>query len=150
MYVLAKHMHTTRPVKKLSEKLVGPFEVLAKVGKQSYSVRLPDTMRGKHPVFHVSQLEPGTPNTIPSHVQLPPPPVIIDDEPEYKISEVLDAKIDRRRKCKLLYLVRWSGYEGTDEETSWIPADELPHASELLSDFHAAYPAKPGPLSSIP
>jgi hypothetical protein len=105
-------------------------------------------MHTVHPVFHVSQIEPVTLNTIPNRVQPPPPPIVIDGEPEFEIAEILDAKIDNRRHlCKLLYLVRWAGYEGTDEETSWILASELGHASELVADFHSAYPAKPGPLS---
>ena len=41
-----------------------------------------------------------------------------------------------------------TGYEGMDKETSWLPASEIPHASELISDFHHAYPGKPGPLST--
>jgi hypothetical protein len=45
--------------------------------------------------------------------------------------------------------VRWTGYEGTDEETSWILATELGNAPELVADFHAAYPEKPGPLSKL-
>jgi hypothetical protein len=104
-------------------------------------------MRSVHPVFHVSQLEPAFPNTIPNRIQSPPPPVDIDGEPEYEISEILDSKLDRhRRQCQLLYLVQWSGYEGTDEETSWLLATELGNASELVLDFHAAYPNKPGPI----
>ena len=98
-----------------------------------------------HPVFHISQLEPATPNTIPDRVQSPPPPIEVDGEPEFEISEILGSKIDRRQKCKLLYLVRWLGYENTDEETSWVLADELGNAQELVEDFHRAYPAKPGP-----
>ena len=100
-------------------------------------------MKAIHPVFHVSQLEPAVPNTIPGRIQPPPPPVEIDGEPEYKISEILNSRIDWRRKCKLQYLVRWAGYEGTDEETSWVLATELEHARELVSDFHNAYPNKP-------
>ena len=72
----------------------------------------------------------------------------IDGEEEYEISEILDSKIDKRRKCKLQYLVHWLGYEGTDEETSWVPADEV-HASEAISDFHSANPSKPGPLGQM-
>ena len=68
----------------------------------------------------------------------------IEGEVEYEIAEILDTKLDRRQCCKLLYLVRWTGYEGTNEETSWITADELAHAQELVADFHAAYPNKPG------
>ncbi|KAF8227850.1 hypothetical protein L208DRAFT_1491392, partial [Tricholoma matsutake] len=48
--------------------------------------------------------------------------------------------------CKILYLVQWEGYQGTDEETSWLPAMELDHAQELLVDFHTYYPQKPGPF----
>ena len=148
-FVKARFFRTTRPSKKLSEKFLGPFEILAKAGSHSYTLRLPDTFRGVHPVFHVSMLEPAIPNEIPNRVQSPPPPVEVQGEIEYEISEVLDSKIDRRRSCKLLYLVRWLGYENTDEEFSWLPAIELDHAKDLISDFHSAYPAKPGPLSHI-
>jgi ''chromo'' (CHRromatin Organisation MOdifier) domain. len=106
-------------------------------------------MRAVHPVFHVSMLEPAPPNTIPNRVIPPPPPIEIDGEPEFEISEILDTKIDKRRNCKLLYLVRWAGYEGTDEETSWILATELGNASEIVDDFHTKYPEKPGPLSRL-
>jgi hypothetical protein len=106
-------------------------------------------MRAVHPVFHVSMLEPATSNVIPNRIQPPPLPIEIEGEAEYEIAAILDSKIDRRRTCKLLYLVRWSGYEGTDEELSWLPAVELGHASELVTDFHSAYPDKPGPLSSL-
>ena len=106
-------------------------------------------MHAVHPVFHVSMLEPSTLNTLPNRIQPPPPPVIVDEELEYEISGILDSKLDKRRACKLLYLVRWSGYEGTDEETSWIPATELGHASEIVSEFHLCYLNKPGPLSDL-
>jgi len=93
-------------------------------------------------------LEPAHPDLIPNQVQPPPPAIMVDDEPEFKISEILDSKINNRRcTCKLLYLVQWMGYEGTDEETSWLLATKLGHATELVSDFHLAYPGKLGPLS---
>ena len=96
-----------------------------------------------HPAFNVSMLEP----SIPEHIQPPLPPVLIDGEPEYEISEILNSKLDNQRRiCKLLYLVKWSGYEGTNEETSWLPASELAHASDIISNFHLKYPSKPGPL----
>ena len=95
-------------------------------------------------------LEPAFPNLIPNRVQPPLPPVMVDNEPEFEISEILDSKIDNRcRICKLLYLVHWTGYKGTDKETSWILATELGHALELVADFHTAYLAKPGPISSL-
>ena len=107
---------------------------------------LPISIRGVHPVFHVCMLEPAVPNEIPNRVQSPPPPVDVQGELEYKIFEVFDSKIDHCRSCKLLYLVQWLGYENTDKEFSWLPATELEHAKDLISDFHSAYPAKPGPV----
>jgi len=52
-------------------------------------------MRTVHPIFHVSQLEPAIPNTIPDRIQPPLPPVKVDGEPEFEISEILDSKVDR-------------------------------------------------------
>ena len=146
-YVKAQFFCTTRLSKKLTDKFLGPCKVIAQPSTHSVTLRLPDSLRTIHPVFHVSMLEPATSNAIPDRVQPPPPPVFVDSEPEYEIAEVLDSKMDNRRsKCKLLYLVRWTGYAGTNEETSWILASELKNAPELVSDFHQSYLAKPGPL----
>ena len=74
----------------------------------------------------------------------------MDGEPEYEIAEVLDLKMDHwRSKCRLLYLVHWTRYTGTNKETSWILASELENAPDLVSDFHQAYLAKPGPLGQL-
>ena len=99
-----------------------------------------------HPVFYVLMLEPTTSNTFSERIQLAPTPVIIDGEPEYEISQIVDSKIDHRRACKLLYKVIWLGYEDTGDESEWIPASKLSHAVNLVSDFHIAYSANPGPL----
>ena len=93
-------------------------------------------------------LEPSVPNKFLNQTETPPPPVIINREMEFKILEILDSKIDKRHKCRLQNLVKWSGYEGTDEETSWIPASELKHAVESVADFHLANLDKPGPSFS--
>ena len=151
-YVKAKFFRTTRPSKKLAEKFLGPFKIIAHHRTYSFTLRLPDHMRSIHPVFHASMLESTSPNTILNQVQPLPAgaPIVIDSEPEFKISDVLGSKIDKQRKaCKLLYLVRWTGYEGTNEETSWILASKLDHASELVQDFHKSYLAKPGPLPTL-
>jgi hypothetical protein len=106
-------------------------------------------MQSVHPVFYISMLELSTPNTIPECVE-PPPPVIIDRDSEFVISEVLNSKIDNwYHAYKLLYLVKWAGYEGTDEGSSWLLATELGYAQEVIDDFHKAYPNKPGPLASL-
>ena len=108
--------------------------------------RLPEQFRSVHPVFHVSQLEPAEPNPFPHRRQPPPPPVEVEGSMEYEISKILDSKLDRRFQTDraLRYLVRWTGYEGTDEETSWLPAEDLKHAPDLRRAFHHRYPLKPG------
>ena len=142
--------HTTRPSKKLADKFLGPYEVIVQPGTHSVTLRLPDSLCTVHPMFHVWMLEPTTLNVIPNCVQPPLPPISVDGEPEYKIAEVLDSKMDNWcSKCKLLYLVHWTGYAGTNEETSWILALELENVPELISDFHQSYPAKPGPLRQL-
>ena len=149
-FVKAKFFHMTRPSKKLADKFLGPYEVIAQPGTLSVTLRLPDSLRAVHPVFHVSMLEPATPDPIPGRAQPPPPPIMVDNQLEFETAEILDSKLDNCcQHCCLLYLVHWSGYEGTDEETSWILATKLIHAPEILTDFHAAYLAKPGPLASL-
>jgi len=135
-----------RPSKKLSKKYLRPYEIIAQPSPQSFTLRLLDTMRAVHPVFHVSMLEPSTLNAFQQRSEPLPTPVIIDREPEYEISKIVDSKIDHRRACKLLYKVIWLGYEDTDDDSEWLPAVELEHAKELVNNFHLKYPAKPGPL----
>jgi len=94
VFVRAEYIHTTRPSKKLSKKYLGPFDIIARPGTHSVTIHLPDHLCAIHPVFHVSQLEPTTPNQIPNHTQPPPPLVEINNELEYEISEILDSKID--------------------------------------------------------
>jgi len=91
-------------------------------------------------------LEPATSNTFSERIQPAPAPVIIDGEPEYKISQIVDSKIDRQWACKLLYKVIWLEYENTGDESEWIPTSELTHAADLVSDFHIVYPTNPSPL----
>src|SRR5277367_4646031 len=89
VYIKAKFFRTTRPSRKLSEKNVGPYEIIAQPGTHSFTVRLPESMRAVHPVYHVSMLELASTSSIPNRTQPPAPPVIIDGEPEFEISEIL-------------------------------------------------------------
>ena len=81
-------------------------------------------------------LEPHMPSSILNRTKPPPAPVEVDSKLKYEIAEILDTKIDKHRYCKLLYLVKCLGYKGTNEETSWLPADELAHAPDLVEEFH--------------
>jgi hypothetical protein len=113
-------------------------------------LRLPDSMKSVQPRLSCISIRILRTQCHPKQGTISlPPPVEVDGEPEFEISQILDTKVDRcRRNCKLLYLVCWSGYEGTDNETSWLLATELRHASELINNFHLRYPDKAGPHST--
>jgi hypothetical protein len=45
-----------------------------------------------HPVFHASLLMPYVIDTIPERIHKEPPPVIINDEEEWKLKEIVNSK----------------------------------------------------------
>jgi len=63
VFVRSQYFRTTHLSKKLSEKYLRPYEIIAQPSPQSFTLRLPDTIRAVHPVFHISMLKPATPNT---------------------------------------------------------------------------------------
>ena len=95
VYLNIKFLHTTHPSWKLSDKNVGLYEIIAKPGSHSFTFQLLDSMHAVHLVFYVSQLEPASSSSIPSLVPTLPPPVLIEGELEFEISEILDSKGDR-------------------------------------------------------
>ena len=105
VFVKAQFFRTTRPLKKLSKKYLRPYKIIAQPGTLSFTLCLPESMHSVHPVFHVSMLEPATSNTFSKRIQPAPAQVIIDGEPEYEISQIVDSKINHQWTCKLLYKV---------------------------------------------
>ncbi|MBW0548084.1 hypothetical protein O181_087799 [Austropuccinia psidii MF-1] len=69
VWLASKSIKTTRLTKKLSERWLGPFEVIKKVGSHAYLLKLPQQWNSVHPVFHVSLLEPFKNSSIPNHYQ---------------------------------------------------------------------------------
>ena len=145
VFISMKTLKTIRPTKKFSETFAGPYEVIGKPSAASYTIRLPKSMAGVHPVFHVSQLEPHFPNPFPGREEPPPAAVeLVDGEEHFEVKQIVDSKLDRRFRKPLRYMVEWHGYENTDEQFSWVGADDI-NAPEHLENFHRRYPNKPGP-----
>ncbi|MBW0508340.1 hypothetical protein O181_048055 [Austropuccinia psidii MF-1] len=65
VWLASKNIKTTRPTKKLSERWLGPFEVINKIGSHAYHLKWPQQWKSVHPVFHVSLLEPVKQSAIP-------------------------------------------------------------------------------------
>ena len=137
VWLLRRHIKTTRPSDKLDYQRLGPFVILQKIGSRAYKLQLPKTMN-IHDVFHVSLLEPYHANIIPGRIQSPPAPAIIEGQEEYEVEQILDSRIQRG---KLQYLVDWKGYGPADR--SWEPIENLEHCNELIDKFHSKYQSRP-------
>ena len=144
VWLLRRHVSTTRPSSKLDVRRLGPFAVIGPIGKSAYRLDLPLSMK-IHPVFHVSLLEPHVKNKFRGRVVEVPLPIQVDGLQEFEVREVLDSKM---RHHKLFYFVDWVGYDVS--ERSWEPAENLSHAQSLVDAFHLKYPSRPrSPVSSI-
>ncbi|MBW0561020.1 hypothetical protein O181_100735 [Austropuccinia psidii MF-1] len=66
VWLASKNVKITRPTKKLSERWLGPFELLKKIGSNAYHLKFPQQWKSVHPVFHVFLLEPVKQSTIPN------------------------------------------------------------------------------------
>src|SRR5260370_17072894 len=60
-YVKAKFFRTRQPSKKLSEKNLGPYDIIGKPGTHSITLCLPHHFSSAHLLFHMSQLSPPQP-----------------------------------------------------------------------------------------
>ena len=139
VWLLRKHIQTSRPSDKLDNKRLGPFEIIKVISKSAVKLRLPPTMK-IHPVFHVSLIEPASLDRSLHPQPTPPPPVVVDNQQEYEAEEILDSRSFRH---SLQYLVKWKGYHIT--ESTWEPASNLKNSPSLVRSFHLKYPSKPGP-----
>ncbi|MBW0576533.1 hypothetical protein O181_116248, partial [Austropuccinia psidii MF-1] len=145
VWLASKNIKTTRPTNKLSERWLGPFEVIKKIGSHAYHLKLPQQWKSVHLVLHVSLLEPVKQSTIPNQHQLPSPPVLVEEQEKWEVAQVLDSKL---RRGKLWYLSEWKGLSQDPERLTWKLASNLRDSPDLFKDFHSFYPDKPGPNTS--
>ena len=136
----ATNLQTTHPKAKLAPRHYGPFKVIW-ASPTNCKLQLPERMK-IHPVFYNSLLKPyhETQAHGPNFEQ-PPPEIVDREEGHYEIDKILAARPTWNRKSTQ-YFVHWKGY--TDADNSWIPAGELTHAKELVTEFHAQQCSKEG------
>ena len=126
------HLKTTC---KLMPRRLGPFEIIEEISPVVYKLKLPVTWR-IHNVFHASLLTPQviTPEYgIPAE---PPPPELVDGEPEFEIEGILQHKFVSRKK-EIRYLVQWRGYSRA--ESTWEPKEHLRNAPEVLEAYKSTH-----------
>ena len=95
VWLLCRHMQTTRPSSKLDFKRLGRFKIIQKISSHAYKLDLPASMKC-HPVFHVSLLEPAASNPHAEQKQPAPPLIIVNDNVELEVEEILDSKLVRK------------------------------------------------------
>ncbi|SNX86743.1 uncharacterized protein MEPE_05452 [Melanopsichium pennsylvanicum] len=130
-----KHLRSDRPSHKLSNPLAGPFKVDEVISDRAYRLLLPPSWK-VHPVFHVQMLEP-YPDGVRESSDAPQPTTLEDDYADFEVEGILDS---RRRAGRLQYKVSWVGYP-----PSWVPAEDVDRAPDLVAAYHAANPTKPAP-----
>ena len=116
--VLLKHLcppfYGQVQTKKLLPKFVGPYEIVARVGKVAYELKLPSDMK-YHPVFHISCLKKYN-RARDSRKFEEPGPVEGLYEGEYEVEEIIDHKGPKNRR---FYLAHFKGYDISRRE--WLP-----------------------------
>ncbi|KAJ1300254.1 hypothetical protein OPQ81_005083 [Rhizoctonia solani] len=139
VYLDGTNIKTQRSSKKLDHKRLGPYKVIKKIGKYTYQLELPKSMK-IHPVFHVSLLFP-KPDDEFKRDPIPLPPVVTPEgEEEYLVEKILDSRFKRKQ---LQYHVQWKGYG--PEENTWEPKANLANAPEKIKEFHHQHPEAAGP-----
>ena len=139
VWLLRRHITTTRPSAKLDVRRLGPFEILEQIRSSAFRLKLPSAIK-IHPVFHVSLLEPHVANPFPDRVVDPPPAILVDGVEEFEVHEILDSRF---RRGQLQYYVDWVGYDVSDR--SWEPTGNQGHATKALRNFHQKFPSRPRP-----
>jgi hypothetical protein len=126
--IRSRNIKQLRPNVKLSDKYLGPFTILERIGNhgQAYRLQLPPHFR-IHNVFHVSLIEPWADR---EGEVAEPPPVQIEDQLEWEVESVQDHREKGRGRQ---YLVRWKGY--APAEDTWEPEANLSRAQEVVREY---------------
>ena len=96
-----------RPYSKLAFKFFGPYSVLERIGKVAYRLEPPAASQ-IHPVFHVSQLKPFTPDYTPVFADLPKLADLDVGAPVPE--EILERRLVKKGNSAIPQgLVKWSG-----------------------------------------
>jgi len=138
VYLDASDIKMTRPSPKLSHHRLGPFEIEHQVGPLAYRLKLPHRLRQLHPVFNVVKLSTALDDLIPGRKpRAPPPPIVVDGEPEWEVLEVLDSRWHWRR---FQFLIKWKGF--SREHNSWEVASDV-KVPDLVMEYYRKHPAAP-------
>lgn len=123
--------------KGLIRRYEGPFEIVGKVGKVSYRLDLPDTLK-IHPVFHVSMLKPYhvDEDDRDRGVSMRAPPIMTKSY-DKEIEKILASKEVRKQGVprQTHFLIKWKGQP--EAEATWEPENDLWQFRDALKAYTA-------------
>ncbi|GJU14254.1 ty3-gypsy retrotransposon protein [Tanacetum coccineum] len=113
---------------KLAPRYFGPFDIVEKIGKLAYKLKLPDTA-SIHPVFHVAQLKKATGD----NKAIPKFPAGLNEELEVVLQPeaVLGVRLSREKKNGREVLIRWKNLPLYD--ASW---EQVDYIEQQFPEFH--------------
>ncbi|KAD6455061.1 hypothetical protein E3N88_09767 [Mikania micrantha] len=118
---------------KLSPRFIGPFRIMARVGKVAYRLDLPDELSGIHPTFHVSHLRKCLADDV---AYVPLNDIEVEERLNY-IEEpvaIVDTK-EKQLRNKVIRQVKIQWKHRKEYEATWETEDEMkrlyPHLFEM-------------------
>ncbi|GJU75887.1 putative reverse transcriptase domain-containing protein [Tanacetum coccineum] len=108
---------------KLNPRYVGPFKVLAKVGKVAYKLELPQELSRVHHTFHVSNMKKCYAD---EPLVMPLEGIHVDDKLQFvkEPVEIMEREIKRFKRSRIpLFKVRWNSRRGP--EFTWECEDSF-------------------------
>jgi len=121
-----------RRLEKLTKRFIGLYKVKGIVSSNVIELELPKSIK-IHPVVNISRVQLYKPQ-VERQKKIPPKPVIIEGEEEFKVEKILNKRTIRGKEK---FLVRWKGY--MTEEDTWENRENLENAKELVEEFEREY-----------
>ena len=90
-----------------------------------------------HDVFYPNLFQKASIDPLTNQINEPPIPIIINNEKEWEVEDILNAK---SHQDKLQYHIKWVGW---DEDREWYDVTGFKNSPEIVDDPSSCYPNKP-------